>query len=153
MRQRKREGKVKRNRRGKARVKKKREANKGEKGGVTLSASSVKGSVGKGKEGSAMDSDNDNDFLDNVDSGNVSSGDDGDDDFAMEVDMPSSTERQLDTDDHQYKVLTTDEIVQYQREIIDEVNRVLKVSHTSQSNTSTHTCICMHPRVSVRVCA
>lgn len=77
-----------------------------------------------------MDSDNDNDFLDNVDSGNVSSGDDGDDDFAMEVDMPSSTERQLDTDDHQYKVLTTDEIVQYQREIIDEVNRVLKVSHT-----------------------
>lgn len=76
-----------------------------------------------------MDSDNDNDFLDNVDSGNVSSGDDGDDDFAMEVDMPSSTERQLDTDDHQYKVLTTDEIVQYQREIIDEVNRVLKVSH------------------------
>ncbi|EDW62442.1 potential E3 ubiquitin-protein ligase ariadne-1 [Drosophila novamexicana] len=74
-----------------------------------------------------MDSDNDNDFLDNVDSGNVSSGDDGDDDFAMEVDMPSSTERQLDTDDYQYKVLTTDEIVQFQREIIDEVNRVLKL--------------------------
>lgn len=95
-----------------------------------------------------MDSDNDNDFLDNVDSGNVSSGDDGDDDFAMEVDMPSSTERQLDTDDHQYKVLTTDEIVQYQREIIDEVNRVLKVSHTSQSNTSTHT----HPYACTHAC-
>lgn len=76
-----------------------------------------------------MDSDNDNDFLDNVDSGNVSSGDD-DDDFAMEVDMPSSTERQLETDDYQYKVLTIDEIVLFQRETIDEVNRVVKVSHT-----------------------
>lgn len=97
-----------------------------------------------------MDSDNDNDFLDNVDSGNVSSGDDGDDDFAMEVDMPSSTERQLDTDDHQYKVLTTDEIVQYQREIIDEVNRVLKVSHTSSQHLHTHAYACTH--ACLRVC-
>ncbi|KAH8318390.1 hypothetical protein KR074_002827 [Drosophila pseudoananassae] len=76
-----------------------------------------------------MDSDNDNDFCDNVDSGNVSSGDDGDDDFGMEVDLPSSAERQLDADDYQYKVLTTDEIVQHQREIIDDVNLVLKL-HT-----------------------
>ncbi|XP_017089722.1 E3 ubiquitin-protein ligase ariadne-1 [Drosophila bipectinata] len=74
-----------------------------------------------------MDSDNDNDFCDNVDSGNVSSGDDGDDDFGMEVDLPSSAERQLDADDYQYKVLTTDEIVQHQREIIDDVNLVLKL--------------------------
>lgn len=76
-----------------------------------------------------MDSDNDNDFCDNVDSGNVSSGDDGDDDFGMEVDLPSSAERQLDADDYQYKVLTTDEIVQHQREIIDEVKPVLKVKN------------------------
>ncbi|EDV46561.1 potential E3 ubiquitin-protein ligase ariadne-1 [Drosophila erecta] len=74
-----------------------------------------------------MDSDNDNDFCDNVDSGNVSSGDDGDDDFGMEVDLPSSAERQLDQDDYQYKVLTTDEIVQHQREIIDEANLLLKL--------------------------
>jgi len=80
-----------------------------------------------------MDSDNDNDFCDNVDSGNVSSGDDGDDDFGMEVDLPSSAERQLDQDDYQYKVLTTDEIVQHQREIIDDVNLLLKVRANRKS--------------------
>lgn len=76
-----------------------------------------------------MDSDEDSYEMDNVDSGNVSSGDDGDDDFAMEVDIPSSQERQTENDDYQYEVLTTDEIVKHQREIIDEVNNVLKVSH------------------------
>lgn len=75
-----------------------------------------------------MDSDEDSLEMDNVDSGNVSSGDDGDDDFAMEVDIPSSQERQTETDDYQYEVLTTDEIVKHQREIIDEVNNVLKVN-------------------------
>lgn len=75
-----------------------------------------------------MDSDEDSFEMDNVDSGNVSSGDDGDDDFAMEVDIPSSHERQTETEEYQYEVLTTEEIVQHQREIIDEVNNVLKVS-------------------------
>ncbi|XP_037935419.1 E3 ubiquitin-protein ligase ariadne-1-like [Teleopsis dalmanni] len=75
-----------------------------------------------------MESDDDSFEIENVDSGNVSSGDEGDDDFAMEVDIPTSHERQNDTEEFQYEVLTTDEIVQHQREIIDDINNVLKVS-------------------------
>ena len=75
-----------------------------------------------------MDSDDDSCELDNVDSGNVSSGDDGDDDFAMEVDNPTTHDRQMETEQYQYAVLTTEEIVEHQREIIDEVNSVLNVS-------------------------
>ncbi|KAI9586105.1 E3 ubiquitin-protein ligase ariadne-1-like [Glossina fuscipes] len=77
-----------------------------------------------------MDSDEDSFAMDNVDSGNVSSGDDNDDDFALEVDMPSSHECQTEAEEYQYEVLTTEEIVQHQRETIDEVNNVLKLSST-----------------------
>lgn len=72
-----------------------------------------------------MDSDEDS-F--EMDSGNVSSGDD--DDFAMDVmdEIPPSHERQAESDEYHYEVLTTDEIVQHQREIIDEVKGVIKVS-------------------------
>lgn len=69
--------------------------------------------------------------MDNVDSGNVSSGEDNDDDFAMEVDVPSNDDRQTDTEEYRYDVLTIDEIVNHQREIIDEVNSVLKLSPTT----------------------
>lgn len=74
-----------------------------------------------------MESDEDSYEMENVDSGNVSSGDEGDEDFGMEVDIPSSHDRQMETEEYQYEVLSTDEIVQHQREIIDEVNNVLKV--------------------------
>lgn len=74
-----------------------------------------------------MDSDEDSFEVDNVDSGNVSSGDDGDDDFAMEVDVPSR-DRQMEPEEYQYEVLTTEQIVQTMSEIIDDVNNVLKVS-------------------------
>lgn len=73
-----------------------------------------------------MDSDEDSFEIDNVDSGNVSSGDEGDDDFPMD-DIPSVHERQAENDEYQYEVLTTEEIVLHQREIIDEVKGVLKV--------------------------
>ncbi|XP_065363902.1 E3 ubiquitin-protein ligase ariadne-1 [Calliphora vicina] len=76
-----------------------------------------------------MDSDEDSFEIDNVDSGNVSSGDEGDDDFPMD-DIPSVHERQADNDEYIYEVLTTDEIVLHQREIIDEVKGVLKLPPT-----------------------
>ncbi|XP_028893793.1 E3 ubiquitin-protein ligase ariadne-1 [Zeugodacus cucurbitae] len=77
-----------------------------------------------------MESDEDSYEMENVDSGNVSSGDEGDEDFGMEVDIPSSHDRQMETEEYQYEVLSTDEIVLHQREIIDEVNNVLKLPPT-----------------------
>lgn len=52
-----------------------------------------------------MESDEDTFDNDNVDSGNVSS---GDDDFAMEVDITNSKDRQTEPEEYQYEVLTTD---------------------------------------------
>lgn len=71
-----------------------------------------------------MDSDEDS-F--EMDSGNVSSGDDADEDFPM-GDIQQSHDRQAETDEYHYDVLSTEEIVQHQREIIDEVKGVIKVS-------------------------
>lgn len=72
-----------------------------------------------------MDSDDDTFDNMNVDSGNVSS---GDDDFAMEVDMHNNKERQTELDDYIYEVLTTDQIVQHMVDSIKDVNTVVEVS-------------------------
>lgn len=69
--------------------------------------------------------DSDDDTFDNVDSGNVSS---GDDDFPMEVDMNCAKERQSEPEDYPYEVLTTEEIVQHMVDCIKEVNTVVEVS-------------------------
>ena len=69
--------------------------------------------------------DSDEDTFDNVDSGNVSS---GDDDFPMEVDMVCSKERQSEPEDYPFEVLTTEEIVQHMVDCIKEVNTVVEVS-------------------------
>lgn len=68
--------------------------------------------------------DSDDDTFDNVDSGNVSS---GEDDFPMEVDMNSSKERQNEPEDYPFEVLTTEEIVQHMVDCIKEVNTVVEV--------------------------
>lgn len=70
--------------------------------------------------------DSDDDTFDNVDSGNVSS---GEDDFPMEVDMSCSKERQSEPEDYPFEVLTTEEIVQHMVDCIKEVNTVVEVSH------------------------
>lgn len=75
-----------------------------------------------------MDSDEDTFDNDNVDSGNVSS---GDDDFAMEVDISSSRERQTEPEEYHYEVLTTDQIVQDMVDSISDVNGVVNVSIVS----------------------
>lgn len=73
-----------------------------------------------------MDSDDDYDENDDNDSGNVSS---GDDDFAMDVvDIHASRDRQQETDEYPYEVLTTDEIVKHMSECIRKVNNVVQVS-------------------------
>lgn len=72
-----------------------------------------------------MDSDDDTFDNENVDSGNVSS---GDDDFAMEVDLHNNKERQTELDDYIYEVLTTDQIVQHMVDSIKDVNTVVEVS-------------------------
>ncbi|XP_055854750.1 E3 ubiquitin-protein ligase ariadne-1 isoform X1 [Episyrphus balteatus] len=77
-----------------------------------------------------MDSDDDVFDNDNVDSGNVSSGDDEDDDFAMEVDVPNSKERQQEPEEYQYEVLTTDQIVQHMIDCINDVNVVVNLPRT-----------------------
>lgn len=74
-----------------------------------------------------MDSDEDTfDNDNNVDSGNVSS---GDDDFAMEVDINNSRERQSEPEDYPFEVLTTEQIVQHMVDSIKEVNTVVEVSY------------------------
>lgn len=72
-----------------------------------------------------MDSDDDTFDNENVDSGNVSS---GDDDFGMEVDLHNNKERQTELDDYIYEVLTTDQIVQHMVDSIKDVNTVVEVS-------------------------
>lgn len=75
----------------------------------------------------AMDSDED--ALNDIDSGNESSGDDVD--FAMEVDVRHEREKNQDGDDFPFEVLTTDNIVQHMIDCIKEVNTVLQVSTKS----------------------
>lgn len=75
----------------------------------------------------AMDSDED--ALNDIDSGNESSGDDVD--FAMEVDVRHEREKNQDIDDFPFEVLTTDNIVQHMIDCIKEVNTVLQVSTKS----------------------
>lgn len=75
------------------------------------------------EEGKKMDSDDDT--FDNVDSGNVSS---GEDDFPMEVDMNTAKDRQNEPEDYPFEVLTTEEIVQHMVDCIREVNTVVEVS-------------------------
>lgn len=60
-----------------------------------------------------------------VDSGNESSGDDVD--FAMEVEVSGHREKQTDTDDYPFEVLSTEEIVQHMVDCIKEVNSVVEV--------------------------
>lgn len=76
--------------------------------------------------------DSDDDTFDNVDSGNVSS---GDDDFPMEVDMSCTKERQSEPEDYPYEVLTTEEIVQHMVDCIKEVNTVVEVSEKMMTQT------------------
>lgn len=79
--------------------------------------------------------DSDDDTFDNVDSGNVSS---GDDDFPMEVDMNCTKERQSEPEDYPYEVLTTEEIVQHMVDCIKEVNTVVEVSAIKLYLTQNH---------------
>ncbi|XP_055377371.1 E3 ubiquitin-protein ligase ariadne-1 [Condylostylus longicornis] len=74
-----------------------------------------------------MDSDDDS-FDNNVDSGNVSTGDD--EDFAMEVDAPIR-ERNTEVEEYQYEVLTTDQIVQLMNDLIAEVVNVINIPATT----------------------
>lgn len=71
--------------------------------------------------------DSDDDTFDNVDSGNVSS---GEDDFPIvdEVEMSCSKDRQSEHDEYPYEGLTTEEIVQHMVDCIKEVNTVVEVS-------------------------
>lgn len=69
--------------------------------------------------------DSDEETYDDVDSGNESSGDDVD--FAMEVEVPNPKEKQPDTDEYPYEVLSTEEIVQHMVDCIKEVNSVVEV--------------------------
>lgn len=74
-----------------------------------------------------MDSDEEIFDNDNVDSGNVSS---GDDDFGMEVDVANNKERgQAEPEEYPFEVLTTENIVQLMIDNIKEVNTVVEVSH------------------------
>lgn len=72
----------------------------------------------------AMDSDED--ALNDIDSGNESSGDDVD--FAMEVDVRHEREKNQDVDEFPFEVLSTDNIVQHMIDCIKDVNTVLQVS-------------------------
>jgi ariadne-1 len=74
--------------------------------------------------------DSDDESFDNVDSGNVSS---GDDDFAMDVDINNAKDRQTEPDDYPYEVLTTEEIVQHMIDCIKDVNTVVEVGSVSLS--------------------
>lgn len=73
-----------------------------------------------------MDSEEETLYDDNEnDSGNESSGDDVD--FAMEVESAATRDRQNDTDDYPYEVLSTEEIVQHMVDCIKDVNTVVEV--------------------------
>lgn len=76
--------------------------------------------------------DSDDDTFDNVDSGNVSS---GEDDFPIvdEVEMSCSKDRQSEHDEYPYEGLTTEEIVQHMVDCIKEVNTVVEVSQCTTS--------------------
>lgn len=77
-----------------------------------------------------MDSEEETLYDDNEnDSGNESSGDDVD--FAMEVESAATRDRQNDTDDYPYEVLSTEEIVQHMVDCIKDVNTVVEVCHSS----------------------
>lgn len=79
-----------------------------------------------------MDSDDESfDDNENVDSGNVSS---GDDDFAMDVDINNTKDRQQEPEEYPYEVLTTEEIVQHMVDCIKDVNTVVEVSNFSSIN-------------------
>lgn len=69
--------------------------------------------------------DSDEETYEDVDSGNESSGDDVD--FAMEVEVSGHREKQTDSDDYPFEVLTTEEIVQHMVNCIKEVNSVVEV--------------------------
>lgn len=71
--------------------------------------------------------DSEEETFDDVDSGNESSGDDVD--FAMEVELSGHRDKQPDTDEYPYEVLTTEEIVQHMVDCIKEVNSVVEVGH------------------------
>lgn len=70
--------------------------------------------------------DSDEDALNDIDSGNASSGDDMD--FAMDVDVQPDPEKKTDVEDFPFEVLSTDNIVQHMIDCIKEVNTVLQVS-------------------------
>lgn len=80
-----------------------------------------------------MDSEEETLYDDNEnDSGNESSGDDVD--FAMEVESVATRDRQNDTDDYPYEVLSTEEIVQHMVDSIKDVNTVVEVLCATISN-------------------
>lgn len=53
---------------------------------------------------------------------------DSDEDTCTEIDLPERPRRSVEVDEFVYTVLTSDQIVQHQRNIIDEVNNVLHLS-------------------------
>lgn len=73
-----------------------------------------------------MDSEEETLYDNENDSGNESSGSD-DVDFAMEVESSTIRDRQTDTDDYPYEVLSTEEIVQHMVDCIKDVNSVVEV--------------------------
>lgn len=86
-----------------------------------------------------------------VDSGNESSGDDVD--FAMDVEVTEHREKQTDSEDYPYEVLSTEEIVKHMVDSIKEVNSVVEVNNKStifitktmqviSAITSTNLCLC-----------
>lgn len=77
-----------------------------------------------------MDSEEETLYDNENDSGNESSGSD-DVDFAMEVESSTTRDRQTDSDDYPYEVLSTEEIVQHMVDCIKDVNSVVEVGCTS----------------------
>lgn len=72
----------------------------------------------------SIEMDSDCDTADNIDSGNVSS---GEDDFPLDIDM-NTKDHQNEPEDYPYEVLTTEEIVQHMVDCIKDVNTVVQVS-------------------------
>lgn len=70
--------------------------------------------------------DSDEDALNDIDSGNESSGDDVD--FVMDVDVRHDRDKNQDVDEFPFEVLSSDDIVQHMIDCIKEVNTVLQVS-------------------------
>lgn len=68
--------------------------------------------------------DSDEDIYD--DSGNESSGDDDDVEFAM-VEEPNNQKDRQELEDYPFEVLTTEQILQHMNECIKEVNIVVEV--------------------------